>query len=74
MAIYLGVALRPGTLADALRLGAPYGYEEGSKTLMRRGVTDIIFVWDHEAAPLMAASSLARFAPSSSAGPATLRR
>jgi hypothetical protein len=60
MVLYLGVAVRPSALERALRLGAPYGHEEASSALMRRGVTDVVFVWDHEAAPLMAPSSLQR--------------
>ncbi|MGH6909223.1 MAG: hypothetical protein ACREEG_03475, partial [Phenylobacterium sp.] len=60
MVLYLGVALRPGAFDDARRMGAPYGHEEASSALMRRGVTDLVFVWDHEAAPLMAPSSLQR--------------
>jgi hypothetical protein len=58
--LYLGVALRPAAFSDALRLGAPYGYEEASSALRQRGVESVVFVWDHEAAPLMAPSSLQR--------------
>jgi hypothetical protein len=58
--LYLGVAMRPGALTDALRTGAPYGHEEASATLMRHGVTDAVFIWDHEATRLMAVSSLQR--------------
>jgi uncharacterized membrane protein len=60
MVLYLGVAVRPGALANSLRQGAPYGHEEASSTLMRRGVTHVVFVWDHEVAPIMAPSSLQR--------------
>ena len=60
IAIYLGVALQPGAFTEALRQGVPYGHEEASKTLMRHGVTDVVYVWDHKAAPVMAPSSLAR--------------
>jgi hypothetical protein len=60
VAIYLGVALRPGAFTDALRLGAPYGHEQASATLMRHGVTNLVYVWDHKAAPVMAPSSLER--------------
>lgn len=58
--IYLGVALRPGAFTEALRLGAPYGHEQASSTLMRHGVTNVVFVWDHKVAPVMAPSSLQR--------------
>lgn len=60
MVLYLGVALRPDTFAQALRSGAPYGYEEASSALMRRGVTHVAFIWDHEAASLSTPSSLQR--------------
>ena len=60
MALYLGVAMRPGAFNDALKLGAPYGYEEASSVLMQHGVRNVVYVWDHEAAPLMAPSSLQR--------------
>ena len=60
MVLYLGVAVRPDAFNDALRLGAPYGYEEASSTLMQRGVANVVFIWDHEAAPLMGPSSLRR--------------
>jgi len=58
--LYLGVALRPAAFNDTLRLGAPYGHEQASSLLMRHGVTDAVFVWDHEATRLMAVSSLQR--------------
>jgi hypothetical protein len=58
--LYLGVALRPAAFGEALRQGAPYGFEEASSVLRQRGVANVVFVWDHEAAPLMAVSSLQR--------------
>ena len=58
--IYLGVALRPSAFTETLRLGVPYGHEQASSTLMRHGVTNVVFVWDHKVAPVMAPSSLAR--------------
>jgi hypothetical protein len=56
--VYLGSALRPEALANGRQ--APYGYEQASVALMRHGVTDVVFVWDHETVRLMAPSSLRR--------------
>jgi hypothetical protein len=60
MALYLAIALWPGAVQAALRLGAPYGYEQASRTLMRHGVTHVVFVWDHQAAPVERPASLQR--------------
>jgi hypothetical protein len=60
LVIYLGVALRPGAVGETLRHRAPYGYEVASATLMKHGVTDVVYVWDHEATPIMAPASLQR--------------
>ena len=59
-ALYLGVALWPGAFTAAQRQGAPYGYEQASATLMRHGVTHVVFLWDHEATRIQAPASLER--------------
>lgn len=58
--LYLGVALWPGAFTASQRQGAPYGYEQASATLMRHGVTQVAFVWDHEATRIEAPASLER--------------
>jgi hypothetical protein len=58
--LYLGAALRPDRITEALRLGSPYGYEAASDVLMRQNVSDVVFIWDHEVAHLMAPASLDR--------------
>ncbi len=60
MALYLAAAMGPSALQSALRLGAPYGYERASDTLMRRGVTQTVFVWDHQAARFERPASIER--------------
>ena len=60
VALFLGVALRPGELTERVGGGAPYGYETASQTLMHLGVTDVVFVWDHQAARIMAPASMRR--------------
>jgi hypothetical protein len=59
-ALYLGVALWPGQVQATLRQGAPYGYEEASNSLMRRGVSNLVFVWDHQAARVERIASMRR--------------
>jgi hypothetical protein len=58
--LYLGVAARPAGLVDALKIGAPYGYEVASDGLIAARVTDLVFVWDHEIAGVMNPASLVR--------------
>lgn len=58
--LYLGVAARPAGLIEALKIGAPYGYEVGSDSLIAARVTDLVFVWDHEIAGVMDPASLTR--------------
>jgi hypothetical protein len=58
--LYLGVALWPGAFTAGERRGAPYGYEQASASLMRHGVTQVAFLWDHEATRIQAPASLAR--------------
>jgi hypothetical protein len=60
MALFLGVALRPSEFVGRLRQGAPYGYETGSATLLRHGVTHVVFIWDHQATPIMLPASMER--------------
>jgi len=68
MALYLGVALWPRSFVAGLQEGAPYGYEQASATLMKHGVGQVAFVWDHEATRIEAPASLQR------AGEAFFRR
>jgi hypothetical protein len=58
--VYLGAALLPGDFRAAMSHRTPYGYEDASDTLMRHGVTHVVFVWDHEAARFERPSSLQR--------------
>ena len=58
--LYLGAAARPAGLTEALKIGAPYGYEVASDSLMAARVTDVVFVWDHEIVGVMDPASLAR--------------
>ncbi|HEX5377821.1 MAG TPA: hypothetical protein VFW47_04575 [Phenylobacterium sp.] len=60
MAIYLAAPLRPDNFADGLRSRSQYGYEQASATLMAHKVTSVIYVWDHELAPIMDPGSLQR--------------
>lgn len=60
VAVYLGAALAPGEFRAAISQRTPYGYEDASDTLMRHGVTHVVFVWDHEAARFERPSSLRR--------------
>ena len=69
--IYLAVALRPVAFTEALRQGVPYGHEEASSTLMRHGVTNVVYVWDHKAAPVMAPRPSSGSARSSFGAPAS---
>jgi hypothetical protein len=52
--------LNPAALAAKLGQGAPYGAEPASDYLMRHGVTDVVFLWDHPAAKIMDPLSLTR--------------
>ncbi len=60
MAAYVVFGLNPVALAQASRLGAPYGFEAGSRFLAAGGVTDLTYVWDHPAAKIMDPGSLQR--------------
>ena len=58
--VYLVTALWPGAVADGLKRGSPYGFETASDVLMRHGVSDVVFAWDHEVTALMPRDTLAR--------------
>jgi hypothetical protein len=58
--VYLGAALAPGDFRAAMSHRTPYGYEDASDVLMRHRVTQVVFVWDHEAARFERPSSLQR--------------
>jgi hypothetical protein len=61
IALYFGVQAKPAL--DALSSPQPqprYEFETGSKLLMAHGVTDLVFVWDHGIAPIIAPTTLER--------------
>lgn len=53
--VYLAAALWPGPSGQLL-----YGYETASDVLMRHGVTDVAFAWDHEVTPIIPSETLER--------------
>lgn len=59
-AVYLATALWPGAVAEGLKRGSPYGFETASDILIRRGVGDVVFAWDHEVTALMPPTTLER--------------
>jgi hypothetical protein len=57
---YLGFAIDPTGLQAKLQAGSPYGSEEASAFLTTQGVSDVVFIWDHQAARIMNPGSLRR--------------
>lgn len=58
--LWIGTAVRPAAFAAGLRSQAPYGFETASRTLIAHGISDVVFVWDHEVTALMAPATLER--------------
>ncbi len=61
VALYLGLQVRPAL--DALSPPRPlprYEFETAAAWLMDHQVSDVVFLWDHELAPIMAPTTLAR--------------
>jgi len=59
--LYAGLLVQPTLAAFAPARPLPrYEFETGSRFLMDHGVTDVVFAWDHELAPIMTATTLAR--------------
>lgn len=60
IALYLGIQVGPVLDVFGPSRSSPrYEFERGSAYLMAHGVTDVVFVWDHEFAPIMRATTLA---------------
>jgi len=57
---YLVPALAPTTFREGLSGRSPYGFETASDILMRHGVSDVVFAWDHEATRIMPPATLER--------------
>jgi hypothetical protein len=57
---YLVPALAPAAFTLGLRQRSPYGFETASDILMRHGVSDVVFAWDHEATRIMPPATLER--------------
>jgi mannosyltransferase len=58
--VYLLAAVRPAAFEAGLASRSPYGFEAASSALMRAGVSDVVFIWDHEVDQVMEPASLAR--------------
>jgi hypothetical protein len=56
---YLLAAL-PLDFAQRLHRPVVYGFETASASLMRRGVSRVVFAWDHEATPIIPRDTLER--------------
>jgi hypothetical protein len=56
----LALAVRPAVFVQGLEGRSAYGFEDASEILMRHGVSDVVFAWDHEVNALMPASTLER--------------
>jgi hypothetical protein len=59
-AIYLAAAIHPAVAAAARPDRSVYGSQTASELLMRQGVGDVVFIWDHEAARIIDPESLRR--------------
>lgn len=59
--LYFGVQVGPALAVLSPPAAPPrYEHETASAVLMARGVTDVVFVWDYELAPMMDPVTLAR--------------
>jgi len=59
IALYAGLLVRPTLEAAGPPRALPrYEFETGSAWLMAHGISDVVFVWDHELTPIMQASTL----------------
>ncbi|MDP3175515.1 MAG: glycosyltransferase family 39 protein [Phenylobacterium sp.] len=58
--LYLAVLPPPAQIKAVLTARSAYGFQAASELLMAGRARDVVFVWDHSAAPVIASSSLAR--------------
>jgi hypothetical protein len=58
--LYLSIAIQPNVVAASRPDRPVYGAQLASEELMRDGVTDVVFVWDHEVTRILDPGSLRR--------------